>query len=188
MEPGEVRGTAPTVKARHGIRDGDSMEPMTRDEMGARIDALQTLREEHKLTREQTVELHELMECFEVINGAYTPTPGCCEEMRIHPAAIFCVEIGSDSRLSEGRWLASYETKAAGPRHYDTPAIAKFCPYCATPMPKMRRRRGPLVVSVITDGGYYCDTCSKRLSQCSCLPPEAAFVVDGGEVCVANKV
>lgn len=163
------------------------MDPMTRDEMGARIDALRERMDEHDLTREETVELDQLMQALEVVTAAYMPTPGCCEEMRLHPAATFAVEYNDDSRLGEGRWLASYETKTAPPRHSETRAIAKFCPYCATPMPKMRRRRGPLVVSVITDGGYYCDTCSKRLSQCGCLPPEAAFVVDGGEISVAIK-
>jgi len=52
---------------------------------------------------------------------------------------------------------------------------AKFCTFCGEALPKMvRKATPPIPLCIVTDGGYYCDTCKQRL-PCTCLPPSAAF-------------
>lgn len=54
----------------------------------------------------------------------------------------------------------------------------KFCPFCATPLPKPVPRHIPLEpVRDIIDGGYYCNTCHERLMCCQCWPTEARWEV-----------
>lgn len=47
------------------------------------------------------------------------------------------------------------------------------CPFCGVPVPGLRlRARPPRRVCATLDGGYYCDTCARRLIECRCAPPE----------------
>lgn len=52
---------------------------------------------------------------------------------------------------------------------------AKFCPFCATPVPEIEPASNEvarkLICSVI-DGGYYCQTCELKLQSCKCYRPE----------------
>ena len=49
----------------------------------------------------------------------------------------------------------------------------KFCPFCSTALPDIEMRKEcPKNICVISDGGYYCDTCKERLHACECLPPD----------------
>ena len=58
----------------------------------------------------------------------------------------------------------------------------KFCPYCGTKMPKVRRKANPPTpVYSDADGGYYCGTCDERNRSCNCWPRTALFEVVGGE-------
>lgn len=52
----------------------------------------------------------------------------------------------------------------------------KYCPHCNMKLPQIKRRRTKRKVCNVTDGGFYCDTCGKRLTECSCYPPEYAWM------------
>ena len=53
-----------------------------------------------------------------------------------------------------------------------------FCPHCGKKLPDLKERENPPdKICQVTDGGYYCDVCNKRLSECRCLPPEHAWEV-----------
>lgn len=48
----------------------------------------------------------------------------------------------------------------------------RFCPYCGIKLREIVERiGGPENICTITDGGYYCDTCKKRLNECQCEMP-----------------
>ena len=50
------------------------------------------------------------------------------------------------------------------------------CPFCCTPVPKLRKRkRPPAKFLVVVDNGYYCDTCRDRLNGCACPHPEVLW-------------
>lgn len=109
------------------------------------------------------------------------PRPTCCQESRDYPAAIFQLSVyDGDSREAEGSWLAplvkAFETQRLRRRDFNNPPEAKFCTYCGTALPEMKRKAEfPTYTCVVTDGGYYCDTCKERLHACRCLPPEHAW-------------
>lgn len=51
--------------------------------------------------------------------------------------------------------------------------VVKHCPFCGVSLPKPKlRMRPPQRIMTITDGGYYCTTCKRRLMACKCKPPE----------------
>lgn len=51
------------------------------------------------------------------------------------------------------------------------PVPVSFCPYCGVKLP-VPVKTTPLLSPIrkITDGGYCCDTCGKRLNCCHCWP------------------
>lgn len=53
-----------------------------------------------------------------------------------------------------------------------------FCPNCGAKLPKIKLKdKLPEKVLVITDGGYYCNTCHERLNECQCTPPERMWEI-----------
>ena len=52
---------------------------------------------------------------------------------------------------------------------------AHFCPFCGSPMPDIQTRKTNKRICKITDGGYYCDRCKERCSECRCAPMEYAW-------------
>ena len=43
----------------------------------------------------------------------------------------------------------------------------KYCPFCGEGLPEIVLRfNPPEKIATCSDGGYYCDTCSKRLNEC----------------------
>jgi len=57
-----------------------------------------------------------------------------------------------------------------------------FCPSCGTKMPGIRLKAiQPKKVSIVTDGGYYCDTCGERLIACGCKQPSEMWEADYGK-------
>lgn len=111
--------------------------------------------------------------------------PMCCDAARRYPSIVFTVNYyDADSNTDDGKWsiakndyLTRHEqTKGDVIQYINNTPAPKFCPYCATPLPKMVRRNPmPEGVCRVTDGGYYCDTCKERLMGCKCLPLSAAF-------------
>jgi hypothetical protein len=149
------------------------------DELRARA---KELADKKRLTDNQEDELNQLRHA---IAAHDVPRPPCCPAARLYPAVTFLLDHyeSGDTDLVRGRWLASLhdglmreESLFRGTLEYLTERPeAKFCPYCGTAVPEMRRVSPSTPVCRVTDGGYYCDTCKERLSSCTCLPPEAAW-------------
>ncbi len=57
---------------------------------------------------------------------------------------------------------------------YET-AIVQYCPHCGIKVPDVVPVEPAPQTMRVTDGGYYCDTCKKRLHACQCLYPEQAW-------------
>jgi hypothetical protein len=127
------------------------------------------------LSEQERWELSDLFDEYQRFQKNAIPRLECCEEARVHPAIVFTVRVDPDSITGKAWWRTSYHTDLAPDGHYDTDPEGRFCPFCGKPVPKMRRKNPPPApLCVITDGGYYCDTCG-RSRDCLCLPPAAAF-------------
>lgn len=155
-----TRYLAPTVEEILALVRKEDDDSIT-DEEGRRLGKLQVAREA------------ELLDAV--------PKLTCCDAARGFDAVRFSVE-GLDDQVPErGRWRVREHDGRDGlrrRRRSEEPPDVRFCPFCAAPVPRTRRmERPPLDLCVVTDGGYYCDTCFERLNGCLCLPPEAAFEV-----------
>lgn len=58
------------------------------------------------------------------------------------------------------------------------PTGAAFCPHCGRPAPGIVPSGDRRKICKVTDGGYYCDTCGKRLIQCGCGHPTRRWKCD----------
>ena len=107
-------------------------------------------------------------------------TPRCCEEviqyrsvyLRYPEDAIY----GSNKNGQKGfkpQWVTGINDQAG--ERVSGPAIARYCPHCGTPTPEIIKRSTKKKICVVTDGGYYCDTCKERLRECQCALPEYAW-------------
>lgn len=113
------------------------------------------------------------------------PVPTCCEAAQKYPTISFSVEYGDgeDSHKTEGRWYVATLQELSQSRAVEDPDYyrnglpePKFCPYCGTALPTMKRKNPmPKTVCRVTDGGYYCSTCKERLNCCLCDPLSSAF-------------
>lgn len=55
-----------------------------------------------------------------------------------------------------------------------------FCVACGTKLPDLQLKQSQApTLCVVTDGGYYCDTCGERIQSCWCDPLESAYEVVG---------
>jgi uncharacterized protein with PIN domain len=99
-------------------------------------------------------------------------TPECCHEIKTSKLIILSLDNYDDTTTSNARWvLNGHDLKA----NY----MPTFCPYCGTKLPKIKRKAHISEdICVITDGGYYCDTCQDRLNNCLCDLPQTAFEID----------
>lgn len=136
-----------------------------------------------ELTREEEIEYEALVLERKREKLRMCPSPQCCEAIRIYPAVAFTVDYDrdGDSHKATGRWYVKpvelipevADWRLLDP---DLRPVPQFCPYCGTPLPKMRRKDPvPKTVCRVTDGGYYCDTCRERLDYCLCDPLSSAF-------------
>lgn len=56
------------------------------------------------------------------------------------------------------------------------PAPVDHCPFCGKKVPEVVKYSCPPPwIRIISDGGYYCDTCGERLMSCGCSPPETLW-------------
>lgn len=110
------------------------------------------------------------------------PRPTCCLAARIEGVVWLTVDY-DNTPTEEARWAVAHNHDLRSEARRvnrvqtfgDTPA-PKYCPFCGTGLPFMVRVESPPEpLCVITDGGYYCDTCRERADACLCYPPTCAF-------------
>lgn len=127
-------------------------------------------------------ELDRLLSARQRERHAMIPRPMCCKAARLYPTILFEVDCyDGDTQANEGHWTTAKisDFDRFDPEYFtreDAFPRPKFCPYCGTALPAMRRKAvvSPSVCRV-TDGGYYCDTCKERLHICLCDPCQSAF-------------
>jgi hypothetical protein len=93
---------------------------------------------------------------------------------------IFFFVSGDSTVPAEPMWRMHFEWNGKAGEEVDAMFVAsksvKFCPFCGSEVPKVQlKAKQPAKVASYSDGGYYCDGCSKRLSNCTCNVPEAAW-------------
>lgn len=136
--------------------------------------------QDEELSDKEYHELDSLRSALDFEQAMSVPRPKCCKEAQEYPAITFSVDYDKDP--VEGKWYISTNEHLCSRLSirnrffYENRPAPKFCPYCGTPLPEMIRKDPvPENICVITDGGYYCDTCEERLSSCKCLAPSSAF-------------
>ena len=97
-------------------------------------------------------------------------TPKCCKTVQEKFTVVLCCpyeEIINNILTAKPQWRC---------RSFDeqqTASEVKFCPHCGETLPDVAFDPDPNVkYTVVTDSGYYCDTCNERLSYCTCTRPE----------------
>lgn len=100
-------------------------------------------------------------------------TPECCEAAQKQVAVYLCFSDVVYHCAERPHWrVDAYLDGSIGPMRTE----ARFCPYCGTALPGFQKKeKPPSPLCVVTDGGYYCDSCGERLHGCKCLPPDAAW-------------
>lgn len=97
-------------------------------------------------------------------------SPNCCPRAKEAVALRYYLKDIYESKGQEDkkpRWTI---------RDLDNKTIdCDYCPFCGKKLPEIRPRQKKMKVCVVTDGGYYCDTCGNRLHACRCPPPEFAW-------------
>ncbi len=93
------------------------------------------------------------------------PRPGCCKK---------AAEFNSRDEPNIYWWVDPEDNSKRGWQLSAYSGFVSHCPWCGTKLPAMQLKpKFPARVCTITDGGYYCDTCEKRLISCDCpLPGE----------------
>jgi hypothetical protein len=112
---------------------------------------------------------------------AIVVVPGCCEAAK--SGTISLAYRGSRFDELQGEkppvWFLRGPTEPAPGQEWGTPLPApKVCPYCATPLPAIRRRQEPFEGPVALWGPNYCKTCKERTDNCLCWWPVAAWEPD----------
>jgi hypothetical protein len=110
-------------------------------------------------------------------------TPGCCKAMResrvIH-CSTYTDNMGDCCYDGEPHWSRSFSIsedvtiRYQGNRDEQERLFAvKFCPFCGKAVPEFEKNpKPPQPLCKVTDGGYRCDTCGKRLNECKCFSPD----------------
>jgi hypothetical protein len=101
--------------------------------------------------------------------------PNCCENVKylvsLHVDDSYFTADCKEEHLKLKNEAPKWKCKESGEsnRYFDV----EYCPCCGKKLPKVRLRKNqPKKIVVISDGGYYCDTCGERLTNCWCSPPE----------------
>ena len=107
--------------------------------------------------------------------------PQCCDAAKAGPVRIVVLDDDDRHNLSAATpvfWggFRQHSERLGFETYCVTPA--KFCPFCATPLPQIVLRDPPVIAHHSTDG-YYCDHCKQRNSACRCPPPDRAYTIAG---------
>lgn len=100
--------------------------------------------------------------------------PSCCSKMEEHPAIFLrCPNSIYTGNIEEKpNWfiLCYDKNKLTGK------VLVHCCPFCGKQVPNVVKSDIKKKIFTCSDGdacgGDYCDTCGKRIRECSCLPPE----------------
>ena len=106
-------------------------------------------------------------------------TPKCCNEVKEkhtvflrHSRDEIYTRNRSGQKDLEPEWYCMiYDTKGG---MFDRVKV-NFCPHCSKRLPDIERRKTDKPICDITDGGFYCNTCKRKLCECGCYPPEYAW-------------
>jgi hypothetical protein len=139
--------------------------------------------EEDDFTEDESRRLDELRDARGRARFDAFPKLTYCDVARGFHAVAFFADMTYEAPPEGGRWRMREHDSLGEERRMRDPDWhkkevpgARFCPFCGALTPEMRlRAKPPPDLCVVTDGGYYCDTCGERLRSCRCLPPEAAF-------------
>lgn len=93
-------------------------------------------------------------------------TPQCCDRVKNTSAVFLYMEEGEKPKWVVRVYFTPYKCSDV--------QEAKFCPFCATPVPKIIPSGETRPICKDTGGGY-CETCGERLRCCTCLPSEFAW-------------
>lgn len=100
--------------------------------------------------------------------------PHCCPETSDPKNASVFLRLPSEYYYENEtnllpRWVMLKHTSMG-----NTTVDVKTCPFCGKGLPPIVRVTVPKnrKICVVTDGGYYCDTCSERLIGCNCWSAE----------------
>ncbi len=109
------------------------------------------------------------------------PKPTCCQAAHEYPSIYFRGRSNSifDGSEVPASWYVSIDefwarSKALDELWWKKRPTPKFCSYCGTELPLMKKDPKVLCRPEIDDGNH-CKLCSERLSNCMCLPPQAAY-------------
>jgi hypothetical protein len=109
-------------------------------------------------------------------------TPKCCKPVQNFVAIYLRFPWDPENDyVGSPEWVLRIDHLGSAPgyaRDYVRSTSDKplYCPFCGAKLPEVERNpKPPKPVAVITDGGYYCDTCKKRLMVCRCYAPEFAW-------------
>jgi len=114
------------------------------------------------------------------------PTPQCCQYSKYFITLIFESYFGHDPdffKSSKPFWVVRGAISDDPCNYKQRDREISFCPSCGKELPDIRlKQHPPEKVTVITDGGYYCDTCKERLMCCTCAKPDELWeIVPGTE-------
>jgi hypothetical protein len=105
-------------------------------------------------------------------------TPNCCKAAKKYVGAYLSFRTWNDTgrTIHPAPVWACTSPGAYAELDIAAPIAVSHCPFCGKPLPEIEQNPSPPKrVQVVTDGGYYCDTCKKRLNECRCYPPEFAW-------------
>jgi hypothetical protein len=101
------------------------------------------------------------------------PTPGCCNNVKL----LVWLSLFTEEPDAPPIWCMSTHRESAYRREdRDRPFFVKvkFCPCCATPMPKLKLKEYMPVPMGSRYDDYTCSGCGER-EGCDCYSPLAAY-------------
>ncbi len=111
------------------------------------------------------------------------PNPQCCDYAKKYILLRYA-EYYTDNPRHFLETIPFWRINGSRPEQEDyIPASEEsqihFCPNCGKKLPQIKMKEVlPEKVMVISDGGYYCDTCGERLHACTCTHPEEMWELD----------
>ncbi len=100
-------------------------------------------------------------------------TPKCCEKVQNHLTVLLEVDYTQPVDKQNPHWVVRGMNDSQNAIEMYLPC--DFCPHCGEPTPQIKLRETDEDICVVTDGGYYCETCKQRVDSCKCEAPAYRF-------------